>query len=118
MSVGQACSMPLPSTSCELTWLAASTDTALCNPNGVRSSEYDCGGYHVLRQIGVDSGATFYYDGTSGALVAIVTNSIAGAKCVGGPATGFSPPSCSAATNPPPPPQCIVDGGVEDGAAG
>jgi hypothetical protein len=116
-SVAQYCSSSGPDT-CDHTWSAAQTDLALC-PAGSggydHTHEYDCGGYHALRLVGIDSGSRFYYDGTSGALIAIVDDGLGGTNCGGGPSTGFVPPTCAAAASMMLPPQCAADGGV-DGA--
>jgi hypothetical protein len=83
----------------------------------------DCDGYHVLFTAGVDSGGSFYYDVTSGALVAVVYDDNGMITCGAGPAAGFIRPVCnnnipSAADPPPPLPQCMTDGGLEGGASG
>jgi hypothetical protein len=117
MSVAQYCSSSGPDT-CDHTWSAAQTDLALCTAGAGgyhHTYEYDCGGYYALRQVDIDSGSTFYYDGTSGALIAIVDDGLGETNCGGGPSTGFVPPTCSAAASTTLPPQCAADGGV-DGA--
>jgi hypothetical protein len=111
MSVEQACAGFAPVT-CDLTWSAVQTDTSLCTPNPIGSRDFvnDCVGYHVLGIYGIDSGTQFYYDGTTGALVAIVDVGLEAAPpCVGGPTAGFAPPSgCTTETSPP---QCPGDAG-------
>jgi hypothetical protein len=66
----------------------------------------------------VDTGSSFYYDGTSGALVAIVNVSNAGTTCVFGPSGGFVQPACDGAAVSSPPLQCIVDAGPFDASPG
>jgi hypothetical protein len=111
MSVEQACTHFAPLT-CDLTWSAVQTDTSLCTDitAGARIFVNDCLGYHVLGYYGIDSGTELYYDGTSGALVAILNVGFeVAAPCAGGPTTGFAPPSgCTTTT---PPPQCAGDAG-------
>jgi hypothetical protein len=118
MSVEQACAGFAP-VSCDLTWSAVQTDTSLCTPNNIGSRIYvsDCVGYHVLGYYGIDSGTDFYYDSTTGALVAIVDVGFEAAPpCVGGPTAGFVPPSdCTTQTAPP---QCTGDAGDPDAAKG
>jgi len=62
MTAAQACGT-LQTYTCELTWPAAQTDTALCVPNsgGFGYFESDCGGYHLLGESGADFGIGFYY---------------------------------------------------------
>lgn len=110
MSVEQACATVATDT-CDLTWSAVQTDITLC---GYLHFESECVGYHVLGANSVDVGTGFYYDSTSGALIAIVNNNNAAISCFAGPSGGFTPPSgCSNVTSPPP--QCIVDAGNEGG---
>jgi hypothetical protein len=59
----------------------------------------------------VDSSTTFYYDTASGMLVAIVHAGMAGTVCTGGPAGGFTRPTCGGAVSEPLP-QCL-DGGAD-----
>jgi hypothetical protein len=57
---------------CDPNWTAVETNHAYCNScvaaGTVRAG--DCGDYHVLRNLGVDSGSTTYYRRDTGALVA------------------------------------------------
>jgi len=117
MSAAQGCSYASP---CELTWSTVLTDQALCAPNAARFDPniYDCGGYHVLKETALGPGGTafYFYDQTSGALVAIVDVGDTQPSCVGGPSTGFArPPGCAGTGNAPAPPQCATDGGSEGG---
>lgn len=122
-SVEELCGGAAPN-SCDLTWSAVQSDTTLCPAvsNGLRVYEYDCGGYHVLFEAGTDSGGLFYYDLTSGALVAVVYDDNGMITCAAGPAAGFTQPVCnnnipSAGGPAPPLPQCMTDGGPEDGSS-
>ena len=58
-----------------------------------------CGAYDVVVSRGVDTDYTYYYDHATGALTAILYNSIVKLSCVGGPSTGFQAPACGAMTN-------------------
>jgi hypothetical protein len=111
MSIEQVCG-GASAGSCDLTWSAVLADSSLCVASMAfsRNLVSDCGGYHVLNLFFLDGGSAFYYDGTTGALVAIVGIGInAGSPCVGGPAGGFVPPSgCATGTSPP---QCTGDAG-------
>jgi hypothetical protein len=104
--------------SCDATWSAVLSDQTLCpfvSP-GMSYTVYDCGGYHVLDEFGSDRGTTYYYDMTSGDVVAIFGGSN-WSRCLAGPSTGFDPPSeCQLDGPPGPPPQCPVDAGLEDGS--
>lgn len=113
MTAQQVCSA-FATDECDSTWSMVLADASLCASSiDSRYFEFDCGGYHVLRAVAIDSSADFYYDGTSGALVAIVNNDEGASSCHGGPATGFTPPSgCTNTTSPPP--NCAVDGGLRD----
>jgi hypothetical protein len=119
-SVEELCGDAAPN-SCDLTWSAVQTDTTLCPAvsNGLRVYEYDCDGFHVLLEAGIDGGGFSYYDVTSGALVAVVYDDNGMITCAAGPAAGFARPVCnnipSAAGPPPPLPQCMTDGGSEGG---
>jgi hypothetical protein len=111
MTVAQKCASIAPET-CDLTWSAVQTDTSLCTANTTtaRHLEHDCVGYHVLGTYGIDSGTEFYYDSTTGDLVAILNVGVGSNACVGGPADGFTHPlGCSNSYLPPP--DCAVDGG-------
>lgn len=113
----QACSTFAAGT-CEPTWSDVQTDTTLCAWNrgqpGLRYYVSDCDGYHVLHGVAIDSGSTFYYDGASGALVAIVNDTNRQDTCPFGPWGGFVQPDCSAVDYRSPPPQCVPDAGPAD----
>jgi hypothetical protein len=81
---------------CPLTWDEVQSGPPLCLPDETYQVA-DCGGYRKLTYVGTDTGASFYYDPTSGQLVAIVNTSAVGSiqqMCLGGPAEGFTVPSC------------------------
>jgi hypothetical protein len=119
MSVAQACARDSGPGGCDLTWSAVLADRSLCTANTIQSRNLVsvCGGYHVLSIFSIDGGTDFYYDGTTGALVAILGVGInSEPPCVGGPTAGFAPPSsCTTQTAPP---QCTADAGGADGAKG
>jgi hypothetical protein len=92
-SIAEACA----NGGCALSWDQAATTTAFCSAQDtVPAMRADCGGYHVIAVTHFDSGASFYYDGTTGMLVAIVGFSPPNpmATCTGGPAAGFELPNC------------------------
>jgi hypothetical protein len=57
-----------------------------------------CGQYDAINDIGVDTADRYFYDHASGNLVAVLSMSVFGDKCVGGPASGFIEPPCSSWT--------------------
>lgn len=75
---------------CGSTWGAASTNTKYC---ALLQTVADCGQYQALALIYFDSLYTYYYDKTSGALVAFVSSSGGSSDCIGGPAD-FVEPAC------------------------
>ena len=85
MSVAQACARDSGPGGCDLTWSAVLADRSLCTANTIQSRKNlvcNAGGWHVLdifRQGWQDS---FYYDGTTGALVAILGVGIKKARSV------------------------------------
>lgn len=107
---------------CVLTWDEAQSDTSFCGRVGPMTipSRADCGVYHAVTVGFPDAYRTYYYDGASGMLVAVVvasgfTNST---TCAAGPAA-FMLPTCRGAGSEPLS-QCL-DGGadaspVSDGA--
>jgi hypothetical protein len=113
MTAQQGCSTS-STDECNSTWAMLQADASLCASSPIgRYFEYDCGGYHVLRAVAIDSSGDYYYDGTSGTLVAILYNDEGTLSCAAGPAAGFTPPSgCTNTTSPPP--NCTVDGGPHD----
>ncbi len=112
MSVEQVCARDSGPGACDLTWSAVLADSSLCTARTIQSRNLvsACGGYHVLSYFFLDGGSDFYYDGTTGALVAILGVGInASPPCIGGPTAGFVPPSgCATGTSPP---QCSGDAG-------
>jgi len=100
---------------CVRTWDEAQSDRSFCSEVSASSEprRADCGPYHVV-SVGIpDANGTYYYDGASGMLVAIVvasgfTNST---MCDAGPTGGFTVPTCTGAASEPLP-QC-VDGGAD-----
>jgi|HubBroStandDraft_2_1064218.scaffolds.fasta_scaffold24338_4 hypothetical protein len=113
MSVEQACARDSGPGGCDLTWSAVLADNSLCSANTIRSRNLVsvCGGYDVLGIFAIDGGTDFYYDGTTGALVAILGVGInSEPPCVGGPTAGFAPPA-GCTTPETSPPQCTGDAG-------
>ena len=102
--------------SCDATWSAVLGDQTLCSTPGESYSVYTCGGYDVLDEFGNDTGALYFYDGSSGALVAITGGGNFGPFCLAGPPTGFVQPDCQLDGPPGPPPQCLADAGPEGGS--
>ena len=117
MSVAQACA-PDAGLGCRLTWSAVLADSSLCAVGTAlpRNLVFACGGYQVLSISYLDGGIDdvendFYYDGTTGALVAIVGDGFNLEPCVAGPTAGFARPwGCT--TTATPPPQCTGDAGT------
>jgi hypothetical protein len=112
MSVAQACARDSGPGGCDLTWSAVLADSSLCAASASlpRNRVSACGGYHVLSIFYLDGGSDFYYDGTTGALVAILGVGIdSEPPCAAGPTAGFAPPAgCTTQTAPP---QCTGDAG-------
>lgn len=81
--------------SCIDTWDHVLTDQRYCG--GLAEYQADCSAYRSLAVVNVDSSYTYYYDKTTGALVAIYTNGPGGngPQCLAGPA-GFKLPKCGA----------------------
>jgi hypothetical protein len=100
---------------CVRTWDDAQSDGSFCAEVSAGSvpRRADCGAYHVV-SVGIpDATGTYYYDGTTGMLVAIVvasgfTNST---TCEAGPTGGFTLPTCTGAGSEPLS-QC-ADGGTD-----
>lgn len=103
---------------CVLTWDEAQKDTSFCDevlPMRTPDRE-DCGDYHVVAVGVYDLSGTYYYDRSSGKLVAMVeasgfSDSI---TCAAGPPT-FVLPVCSGAGSEPLA-QCL-DGGADGPSA-
>lgn len=55
---------------CDTTWSAVQTDDAYCSANPPDYLAGDCGDYHMLTYLGLDSGGTYFYRRDTGALVA------------------------------------------------
>jgi hypothetical protein len=108
-SIAQRCATP---GSCALTWDEARDDTRFC-PSGspLPAHRADCGSYHAITVNAVDTNTTYYYDVTSGRLVAIVQAGFGGTSCVAGPEDGFTRPICGGALSEELP-QCL-DGGAD-----
>ena len=83
---------------CVLTWDEAVVATSFCS-EATRwpPQRAACGRYHVVAISLVDASRSYYYDGASGLLTAIVTADAVRSMtaCNAGPADGFSPPVCS-----------------------
>lgn len=81
--------------SCIDTWDQVQTDLRYCS---LPADEYsaDCGAYRALLVVGAHSDFAYYYDKTSGALVAVVYggSTYSGPQCVGGPADFKRPSNC------------------------
>jgi hypothetical protein len=100
-SVAEFCSY-LHGAGCPLTWDDVQNGQAGCfAPSAYLEPDSrvvaDCGGYRKLISVATDVSMTFYYDATSGQLVAIVGTTAVGSiqrECSGGPAEGFTLPTC------------------------
>jgi hypothetical protein len=76
---------------CRPTWA-----TVLANPVCTRSAGFytsrelraDCDGYHISVVGHLDTSTTYYYDATSGDLVAIYSSANARQSCIAGPSPG------------------------------
>lgn len=114
VSVAQWC----PSgSSCDATWSAVLNDSGLCDSFVQNEFISDCGGYHVLSGLASYIFEEYFYDETSGALVAVTIVDSSGPRCIAGPSTGFVPPAgCSQLTSGRPPPKCVVDAGSDGGS--
>jgi hypothetical protein len=87
-----AADCPASSNECRATW-AAVVANPVCLPGAIdysREARFDCGGYHVSLVQHVDTSQTYYYDQTSGELVAIYSDSLVGRRCVAGPPSGIN----------------------------
>lgn len=111
-SIAQAC--PLAG-DCVLTWEQAQSDAAFCALAApAKPLHADCGAYHAVTLPYVDAATTYYYDVSSGMLVAIVTaNGLSdGTTCTAGPTGGFTAPICAGAGSEPLA-RCLADGGTD-----
>jgi hypothetical protein len=102
---------PASNTQCRPTW-ADVLAHPICPTTGPsvdtsREERFDCDGYHVSIIGHVDTSETYYYDATSGALVAIYHSSFPKEVCVAGPPAGIQL-DCPATT---PTRICNADGG-------
>jgi hypothetical protein len=110
-SAASACAADPP---CAPTWADVLADTTLCaGATPTSPLRADCGPYHVLTVTRVDTALSYYYDGATGTLVAIVlaSSSTGMTTCPGGPSGGFALPTCAGAGSEPLP-QC-TDGGAD-----
>ena len=108
-SIAQYCATP---GNCVLTWAEAQNDAFFCSDAPpFPPSRADCGGYHVVTVAVTDVAGTYYYDTSTGMLVAVVIAGFGGTECVGGPSGGFTLPKCSQGSEPLS--QCL-DGGTTD----
>ena len=99
-SVAELCAY-FSGSGCPLTWDDVESGQAAClmlSANLVPDTFVvgDCGAYRKLLYLESDIGVGFYYDATSGQLVAIVGSGPQPGErgCGGGPAEGFTVPSC------------------------
>ncbi len=86
---------PSSNTECRATWSDVLANPICPKPglsvNFSREERYDCSGYHVSLIAHVDTSQTYYYDATSGDLVAIYSSAlILGPVCVAGPPSGIT----------------------------
>jgi hypothetical protein len=87
---------------CPYPTFAAARAASCCGATGctVKVTSSPCGGYDVAELQGVDTVTTYYFDHTSGDLVATVhfgATMIGGNECNAGPAT-FDAPNCTRAS--------------------
>src|SRR5260221_203949 len=78
-----------------LTWAAANTDQTSCGTSLVEA-KYECGKYHVRALGSADFQDIYYYEASSGDLVAIEYQANASSTCVAGP-VGLTLPVCPGA---------------------
>jgi hypothetical protein len=91
---------------CLMSW--ADVEARACGAFGglfVSRSSQDCKGFNWVDTFGTDSGSTYYYDSTSGNLVAVVGYGNGSHSCNAGPTT-FTEPICGDAGR-----TCVPDGG-------
>ena len=84
--------------SCVLTWDEVQSGGRVCAlPSVATPLRADCGGTHAVTIAHPDANTTYYYDGTSGMLVAIILSSGTNGTtvCTAGPAGGFAIPVCT-----------------------
>jgi hypothetical protein len=82
---------------CIRTWDEVQSGQVTCLETFDPYEVEDCGGYRKLAYVGADLGAAYYFDATTGQLVAIVGTIAVGREvlsCDAGPSTGFTIPSC------------------------
>jgi hypothetical protein len=100
---------------CDTTWAAVETNVAYCDRCTWQSwTSGDCGDYHVLDVINVDTGASYYYRRDTGMLVyAQFFSPPNGGGCAAVGTATFSPPdSCNARASNKLPGWCPPDAGV------
>jgi hypothetical protein len=95
------------------TWSAVVSDTVVCSrPTlGVQFSVADCGDYHVAWWISDTGDTYYYYDSSSGMLIAVLYASLGATTCFG-PSDGFVAPTCTFQDFHKPD-WCSVDGGID-----
>jgi hypothetical protein len=108
---------------CHPTWDQVQSDPRLCTTGWYGIEE--CPGYHVLTVVNVDVGSRYYYDATTGALVAVAALGLDAPGIVqvvpcGGNFTLPDESTCTTLTilsGSAPFPQCVDGGGATDGGA-
>ena len=72
--------------SCRTTWQGVRADPPCAAANGLRILFASCGSLNLMAINGVDTGTSYFFDATSGALVAVVElGDPAGFGCIAGP---------------------------------
>jgi hypothetical protein len=111
-SIAAACAT---SGDCVLSWDQAATGTAFCSAlETAPPMRADCGAYHVVTTIThLDAVTSYYYDMTTGMLVAIIGAYAPSATdvCVAGPPGGFALPTCTGPVSESLPP--CIDAGTD-----
>jgi len=98
---------------CDLTWDDVLKDRQFCDActDYYPWRTYDAGGYHVLTQTGIDTGASVFYDARTGDLVATASYYNGFCSCqVSDAVAGFVPPTTS--VKPSLPGWCSPDAGA------
>lgn len=98
---------------CRPTWTDVLANP-ICVPGSIdysREAHFDCGGYHVSVVEHVDTSETYYYDATTGQLVAIYSTVLLQQRCVAGPPSGLTV-NCPNATRTQ---VCVHDAGPDAG---
>jgi len=101
---------------CEPTWSAVETNHAYCDGSFIDHRAGDCGDYHVLTDMGLDFGSTYYYRRDTGELVAAefwgAPSATGTCSAVGGH-TFSQPASCDTSTFSALPGWCSGDAGAD-----